>query len=395
MLAANTIDRAWLGQRVVTLVAFDLKGAFNGVNKTSLDTRLQFKGIPAVARRWIASFMSGRQANIGFDDYRTVVQLDNAGLAQGSPLLPILVAFFNVIWSTNLSISTAVHQLSSTIISAERGKNNAKARSARTAIPSSTTTKLLGAVFDHELRWKNHVQQVVTYAPFSEQHSSVLSAFWAVPTSPLDVEAHVLPTHLRLRHRAQNTITRLHTLPRKHPIWALRAQRRRNNVRSRARFPLAEALKTLNLERLHDLEVIDPTPLPPWRTEAFSEIEIEPDREIAMERAEAVQVGPMGRWSVHAAELIGILYAINIINKIALQSRRSTGVRLRSTTILSDSMSALQAIQNPRNKSAQRIIHATLQAARNAKTHGIAVRLQWMPGHCEVPGNDIADQLAK
>jgi hypothetical protein len=34
-------------------------------------------------------------------------------------------------------------------------------------------------------------------------------------------------------------------------------------------------------------EMIDPTPLPPWRKEAFSEIEIESDREIAIERAEA------------------------------------------------------------------------------------------------------------
>jgi hypothetical protein len=47
----------------------------------------------------------------------------------------------------------------------------------------------------------------------------VLSAFRTVATATLDVEAHVLPTHLRLRYRAQNTITRLHTLPQRHPIW--------------------------------------------------------------------------------------------------------------------------------------------------------------------------------
>ncbi|KAI2812362.1 hypothetical protein CBS115989_10532 [Aspergillus niger] len=96
LVLTNAIDRAWYGQRVVTLVAFDLKGAFNGVNKTSLDIRLQAKGIPKVARRWIASFMSGRQARIGFDDYCSeVIPLGNAGLAQGSPLSPILFAFFN------------------------------------------------------------------------------------------------------------------------------------------------------------------------------------------------------------------------------------------------------------------------------------------------------------
>ncbi|KAI2867955.1 hypothetical protein CBS115988_10984 [Aspergillus niger] len=50
LVLTNAIDRAWYGQRVVTLVAFDLKGAFNGVNKTSLDIRLQAKGIP---KNWV------------------------------------------------------------------------------------------------------------------------------------------------------------------------------------------------------------------------------------------------------------------------------------------------------------------------------------------------------
>lgn len=43
--------------------------------------------------------------------------------------------------------------------------------------------------------------------------SRVLSAFRTVATARLDVEAHIQPIHLRLRHRAQNTITRLQTLP--------------------------------------------------------------------------------------------------------------------------------------------------------------------------------------
>jgi hypothetical protein len=44
----------------------------------------------------IASFMSDRYASIGFDDFRTeLAPLANAGLAQGSPLSPILFTFFN------------------------------------------------------------------------------------------------------------------------------------------------------------------------------------------------------------------------------------------------------------------------------------------------------------
>lgn len=45
----------------------------------------------------------------------------------------------------------------------------------------------------------------------------------------------------------------------------------------------------MNLERLDELETIDPRPLPPWRTESFSEIKIWSDRETARERAKTVR----------------------------------------------------------------------------------------------------------
>jgi hypothetical protein len=80
----------------MTLIAFDLKGAFNSVNKISLNACLWAKGIPAITRKWITSFISDHFTNIGFDDFCTkVAPLVNAGLAQGSLLLPILFTFFN------------------------------------------------------------------------------------------------------------------------------------------------------------------------------------------------------------------------------------------------------------------------------------------------------------
>jgi ribonuclease HI len=346
------------------------------------------------------------------------------------------------------------------------------------AIKPSPTAKLLGVIFDHELRWKEHVQQAIKRAtkvavalaglrhlrpeqmrqiyqacvtPVVDYSSTVwhdplrdkthlrhlntvqrvsliriLSAFKTVATTSLEVEAHVLPTHLRLRYRAQRVIARLHTLPRNHPIWSAlsRAQKRRNNIGSSSRFPLAEALKTMNLERLNELETIDPSPLPPWRAEPFTEIEIGSDRETATQQAEAarstsdivvysdasgreghlgaavvesrqLQVGPMDRWSVHVAELIGVFYAISVVCKIAHELSNGLGRRRKSATILCDSRSALQATQNVRNKSGQRIVHAILQAATEVQAKGIALRLQWVPGHCNNPGNDAADRLAK
>jgi ribonuclease HI len=111
--------------------------------------------------------------------------------------------------------------------------------------------------------------------------------------------------------------------------------------------------------------------------------------------SQQVQVGPMDRWSVHVAELIGIFYAVSTVFKISHQRPRAEQNQTRTATILCDSRSALQAIQKPGNKSGQHIIHAILQAATDVQAKGIALRLHWVPGHCDNPGNDAADRLAK
>lgn len=46
--------------------------------------------------------------------------------------------------------------------------------------------------------------------------------------------------------------------------------------------------KEMPMERFHEFEMIDLTLFPIWRIEAFSKIKIEPDREIAIERAKVL-----------------------------------------------------------------------------------------------------------
>ncbi|KAI2700824.1 hypothetical protein CBS147333_9726 [Penicillium roqueforti] len=106
----------------------------------------------------------GRQASIGFDDYQTeVVPLDNAGLAQGSPLSPILFAFFNC---DLVDQPVDFHEKTELIHITRKRKEQSQSQLIinGNTIKPSTTAKLLGIIFDHKLRWKEHVQQAVKRA---------------------------------------------------------------------------------------------------------------------------------------------------------------------------------------------------------------------------------------
>ena len=132
LVLANAIDQAWLRDKVVTLVVFDLKGAFNGVNSTTLDARLQERGIPSVASRWIQSFMEERSASIKFDGFETkVTSLKNAGLAQGSPFcLPSSIQ----IWLTSPSTRAEARPRTSMTISAGESERRQKKTSRRSGL---------------------------------------------------------------------------------------------------------------------------------------------------------------------------------------------------------------------------------------------------------------------
>ena len=81
LILVNAIWKAWKEHKVVTLMVFDLKGAFNAVGKEVLDHCLAKKGIPTEARRWIKSFMENRTALISFNNYtKPATGLNHPGL---------------------------------------------------------------------------------------------------------------------------------------------------------------------------------------------------------------------------------------------------------------------------------------------------------------------------
>ncbi|KAF4230065.1 hypothetical protein CNMCM8980_005994 [Aspergillus fumigatiaffinis] len=96
VLLQEQIFTAWRGRRILSLISFDVKGAYNGVCKERLLQRMKARGIPEDLLRWFEAFCSERTATIQINGQLSEAQsLPQAGLPQGSPLSPILFLFFN------------------------------------------------------------------------------------------------------------------------------------------------------------------------------------------------------------------------------------------------------------------------------------------------------------
>ena len=96
LLLQEKVYSAWRSGRVLSLISFDVKGAYNGVFKDRLLQRLEARGIPKQLVSWVDAFCSHRTASILVNGHTSATrELPQAGLPQGSPLSPILFLFFN------------------------------------------------------------------------------------------------------------------------------------------------------------------------------------------------------------------------------------------------------------------------------------------------------------
>jgi hypothetical protein len=90
------IYQAWRQRKVLSLVSFDVKGAFNGVHSSVLEKRLAARRVPSLAVKWIRNFCDRRYAQVIVRNFESEVsQIEYAGIPQGSPLSPLLYVFYN------------------------------------------------------------------------------------------------------------------------------------------------------------------------------------------------------------------------------------------------------------------------------------------------------------
>lgn len=210
LLLTEKIHEAWQQKKILTLISFDVKGAYNGVLRLVLISSLRAKVIPERVVKWVDAFLSGRSATIVVNGCgSTQFPLEEAGLPQGSTLAPILYIFFNSFlmeegasgkkgnmgfvddysrWAISDSIERNMTVLNEKVVpralkwakdsgaTFESNKtilmhfsrnsrkmataNSAPLRVGRHSVHPSKRERILGVIFDSELRFKDHLAKV-------------------------------------------------------------------------------------------------------------------------------------------------------------------------------------------------------------------------------------------
>ncbi len=94
MAFINDVHSAWNHGKVTSALTFDIKGYFDFVNHNRLLAELKRKRLPLEYVKWTASFLKDREAAVCIDGIRGEMKKVENGIPQGSPISPILAAFY-------------------------------------------------------------------------------------------------------------------------------------------------------------------------------------------------------------------------------------------------------------------------------------------------------------
>lgn len=249
----------------------------------------------------------------------------------------------------------------------------------------------------------------------------ISGAFKCTSRQALEVCLHVPPPELTLARLAEESRIRLMTSPLRSTLQLTRNQAHRNGPFTSPLHRLETAVdRKLGRGVCQRIEAIRPFVVPPWWEP--------PDMRIDDTREEAINaqmttttgirfftdgsgfdngigaaayspilgyiarpVGSSETHTVYAGELEGIDAALS------LMIRNQDHSNVREATIYTDNQAAIRATCHPQRSSGQYILRRIirqLDLLRDPRS-GWRVRLQWVPGHEGVTGNEEADRLAK
>ncbi|KAM4061874.1 reverse transcriptase (RNA-dependent DNA polymerase) [Hirsutella rhossiliensis] len=298
VLLQERIYKAWRMGRVLSLVSFDVKGAYNGVCKERLLERMKARGIPSRLVKWVDAFCSERTASVVVNGHTSEQQaLAQAGLPQGSPLSPVAFLFFNAdlvqrrisnssgsiafvddysAWVTGPTAESNRDGIQSIIDDALEWEKRSGATFERNDVKPKDNVKLLGVIMDQALRFKEHIAGMAsprtarqlftaTVAPTMDYASNRVGAqaitggFRTVATAVAEAEASVQSFRERHAQAASRFWIRTQTLPRTHPLTSLKLKLNRRYASPMQK--LASAMERLDTKRL---ETIHEFALAPW-----------------------------------------------------------------------------------------------------------------------------------
>ena len=248
----------------------------------------------------------------------------------------------------------------------------------------------------------------------------MLSALRTTPTQALEVETYLLPTHLRLLQRGREVITRLQTLPDTHPATGIVekaritkvGRKRRKRVPNRKNIENAQrgtsgkngdyqhvpggpvgghaaGTRQRQYQQRHGGRGTDEGDHGPRNRDlhrcvrkngSLGAAVVILDHDGMVYETRPIAVGPESQWTVPAAELIAIYYAI----ELAIHIQRTSGApQPKRYTIFSDSWTGLQAIAHPHGRRTQVTQEIYILARRAKLEHHAHIKLRWIQATAE------------
>jgi hypothetical protein len=89
------IHQAWADGKVASLLLLNVSGAFDNVSRRRLLHNLRKQQVNKILIGWIDSFLNNWSSTLKLQEYTAPSTPIQAGIPQGSPLLPILYLFYN------------------------------------------------------------------------------------------------------------------------------------------------------------------------------------------------------------------------------------------------------------------------------------------------------------